>query len=163
MVGGLSMGGALALRLAEQRPHDIDGVVVVNPAIASADPRLRAVPLLRWVLPSMPAIGGDIKKEGVSEGAYDRTPLKALHSMMQLWKDVEGNLGSLTAPLLFFRSADDHVVDESTLAIVRRAVPAAEYVTLQDSFHVATLDNDAPLIFERTAAFIEQHAGAGRA
>ena len=162
VVAGLSMGGCLALRLAEQRPDDVAAVVVVNPAVASRDPRLRLVPVLRWVLPSMPAIGGDIKKPGVTETAYDRTPLKALHSMTRLWSDVRADLGAVRAPLLFFRSTDDHVVDDSSIGIVRGAVGSAvaEYVTLEDSFHVATLDHDAPLIFERTAAFLEEHVGA---
>ena len=162
VVAGLSMGGCLALRLAEQRPDDVAAVVVVNPAVASRDPRLRLVPVLRWVLPSMPAIGGDIKKPGVTETAYDRTPLKALHSMTRLWADVRADLGAVRAPLLFFRSTDDHVVDDSSIGIVRGAVGSAvaEYVTLEDSFHVATLDHDAPLIFERTAAFLEEHVGA---
>ncbi len=162
VVAGLSMGGCLALRLAEQRPDDVAAVVVVNPAVASRDPRLRLVPVLRWVLPSMPAIGGDIKKPGVTETAYDRTPLKALHSMTRLWSDVRADLGAVRAPLLFFRSTDDPVVDDSSIGIVRGAVGSAvaEYVTLEDSFHVATLDHDAPLIFERTAAFLEEHVGA---
>lgn len=165
VVGGLSMGACLALRLAEQRPQDVDAVVMVNPAVASRDPRLRLVPALKWVLPSMAAIGGDIKMAGVSEGAYSRTPLKALHSMMQMWTDVRANLDQVTAPLLFFRSEDDHVVDDSTIALVRDGVSSevAEYVTLSDSFHVATLDHDAPLIFERSATFVAEHVGPGRA
>lgn len=164
VVGGLSMGGCLALRLAEQRPHDIDAVVVVNPAIASRDPRLRAVPLLKWVVPSLDAIGGDIKKEGVQEHAYDRTPLKALHSMMRMWDDVRANLAGVRAPVLFFRSTDDHVVDDSTIQLVREGLRPGlgTFVTLEDSYHVATLDHDAPLIFERSAAFIAEHTGATR-
>jgi carboxylesterase len=164
VVGGLSMGGCLALRLAEQRPHDIDAVVVVNPAIASRDPRLRAVPLLKWVVPSLDAIGGDIKKEGVQEHAYDRTPLKALHSMMRMWDDVRANLAAVRAPVLFFRSADDHVVDDSTIQLVREGLRPGlgTFVTLEDSYHVATLDHDAPFIFERSAAFIAEHTGAAR-
>ena len=159
-VGGLSMGGCLALRLAEQRPDDVDAVVVVNPAIASREKRLALVPVLKHVLPSMAAIGGDIKKPGVSESAYTRTPLKALHSMMQMWTDVQANLGRISAPVLFFRSEDDHVVDDATIGLVKAGLTApAEYVSLTNSFHVATLDHDAPLIFERTAAFLTEQLG----
>ena len=161
VVAGLSMGGCLALRLAEQRPHDVDAVMVVNPAVASDDPRLKAVPLLKWVVPSLDAIGGDIKKPGVEEKAYARTPLKALHSMMQLWADVRPALGRIEAPVLFFRSVDDHVVDGTTLEIVRSGLrpELGTYVMLEDSYHVATLDHDAPLIFEQSAAFVAEHTG----
>lgn len=161
VVAGLSMGGCLALRLAEQRPADVEGVVLVNPAVASRDPRLKAVPVLKHVLPSMAAIGGDIKKPGVSEGAYDRTPLRALHSMMQLWDDVRGGLDRVQSPVLFFRSVEDHVVDDSTLALVREGVrpDLLTVVELTDSYHVATVDHDAPLIRERSAAFVTEITG----
>ena len=33
-------------------------------------------------------------------------------------------------------------------------------VLLEDSYHVATLDNDAPVIFEESAAFVDRVAGA---
>ena len=163
VVAGLSMGGCLALRLAEQRPRDVDAVVVVNPAVASEDSRLKAVPLLKWVVPSLDAIGGDIKKPGVEENAYSRTPLKALHSMMQMWADVRPALGRIEAPVLFFRSVEDHVVDGTTLEIVRAGLrpDLGTYVMLENSFHVATLDHDAPLIFERSAAFVAEHTGGG--
>jgi carboxylesterase len=32
-------------------------------------------------------------------------------------------------------------------------------VTLENSYHVATLDHDAPQIFERSATFIAEHVG----
>lgn len=161
VVAGLSMGGCLALRVAEQRADDVTAVVLVNPAVGSRDPRLKVVPFLKHIVPSTAAIGGDIKKPGVSEGAYDRTPLRALHSMTQLWADVGENLGRVKAPVLFFRSPEDHVVDDSTLALVRDRVrpDLLTVVELPESYHVATLDHDAPTIHERTAAFIAEHTG----
>jgi len=159
VVGGLSMGGCLALRLAEQHPDQVDAVVVVNPAIASRRKDLRLVPLLQHVIPSMAGIGNDIKKPGVDEYGYDRTPLKALASMTRLWADVRAGLGSISAPLLFFRSTDDHVVDSWSRDLVLAGVSSTvvEDVTLHESYHVATVDHDAPLIFERTDAFVAQH------
>lgn len=163
VVGGLSMGGALALRLAAEHPETVAAAVVVNPALAMGDPKLRLIPFLKWVLPSTPAIGGDIKMSGQDEIAYARTPLKALHSMMQMWDDVVPRLGRVTAPLLFFRSPEDHVVDGQTIELVRERVGSehTEYVELTNSYHVATIDHDAEIIFERTAAFIDEHVGQG--
>jgi carboxylesterase len=162
VVAGLSMGGCLALRLAEQRPDDVDALVLVNPAVNVKRLDIKLVPALQWVVPSMPGIGNDIKKPGQDEIGYDRTPLKALASQLVMWKDVRAGLPRVTQPLLLFRSAQDHVVDETSASIILDGVSSdvAELVVLEDSFHVATLDNDAPLIFERTAAFIDQHVGA---
>lgn len=162
VVAGLSMGGCLALRLAEQRGPDVDALVLVNPAVSLDRLDLRLVPALQWVVPSMPGIGNDIKKPGQDEIGYDRTPLKALASQLTMWKDVRANLPKVTQPLLVFRSEDDHVVDATSVPIIFDAVSSTvtELVPLTNSFHVATLDHDAPLIFERAAAFIAEHAGA---
>lgn len=159
VVAGLSMGGAQALRLAQLRPDDVSAVIVVNPAIASARFDVKLVPLLKWVVPSMPGIGNDIKKPGGDEVGYDRTPLKALHSMMQAWTDIRADLSSITAPLLYLRSTEDHVVDEASTSLIMDGVSSTvrEKVMLENSFHVATIDNDAPEIFQRSAAFIDQH------
>jgi carboxylesterase len=161
VVAGLSMGGCLALRLAEQRPDDVAAVVLVNPAIALARFDIKLVPALQWVVPSMPGIGNDIKLVGQDEIGYDKTPLKALASQLKMWKDVRRNLASVTQPLLLFRSDDDHVVDVTSKEIVLAGVSSTvkEVVELHDSFHVATIDNDAQLIFDRTATFIADHVG----
>lgn len=162
IVAGLSMGGCLALRLAQQRPDDIDALVLVNPAVNVKRFDIKLVPLLQWVVPSMPGIGNDIKMLGQDEVGYDRTPLKALASQLTMWKDVRTNLAAVTQPLLLMRSDDDHVVDETSMAIILDGVSSTvkEVVALKNSFHVATLDHDAPLIFDRTDGFMAQHLGA---
>jgi carboxylesterase len=163
-VCGLSMGGALALRLAELRPHDVDALVIVNPAVGMKNWRMHLVPYLKYVLPSTPGIGNDIKKPGADEVGYTRTPLRALHSMVRTLPTISADLGQIKAPVLVFRSTDDHVVDGTSLQLLRDGITSdvSEFVTLTDSYHVATLDFDAPLIFERSAAFITEHLGSPR-
>ncbi len=162
VVAGLSMGGCLALRLAEQRPKDVDALVLVNPAISVARFDIKLVPALQWVVPSMPGIGNDIKKADMDEIGYDKTPLKALASQLKMWKDVRANLASVTQPMLFFRSDDDHVLDATSQNIILDGASSEvkDFVELKNSFHVATLDHDAPVIFDRTAAFITANVGA---
>src|SRR4051812_11023041 len=118
VVAGLSMGGCLALRLAEQRPDDVSALVLVNPAVNVARFDIKLVPALQWVVPAMPGIGNDIKKADMDEIGYDKTPLKALASQLKMWKDVRANLASVKQPLLFFRSDDDHVVDITSKGII---------------------------------------------
>jgi carboxylesterase len=156
VVGGLSMGGCLALRLAQQRGRDVASVMLVNPAVASENRQLRAIPVLKWLVPSRPGIGNDIKKPGVDEHCYSRVPLKALHSMMQMWRQTCEDLPKVTQPLLMFRSAEDHVVEPLSARLIAQRVSSRdldEHV-LEDSYHVATLDNDAPAIFDESLKFI---------
>ncbi|KAA1423503.1 alpha/beta fold hydrolase [Mumia zhuanghuii] len=164
-VAGLSMGGALTLRLAEQRPADVDAVVLVNPAVNLVDRRLAALPVLRHLVPSLPGIGNDIKKPGVEESGYDRTPLHALWSQTRLWADVRANLHRVSQPLLLFRSTDDHVVDPSSARIILAGVSSAVAIEtiLHDSYHVATIDHDAERIWTESAEFIARHtAGSSK-
>lgn len=155
-VAGLSMGGTLALRLAEQRRDQVAGLMLVNPSLNTEDRRAALVPLLSTVLASMPPIGNDIAKPGVSEQAYDRLPLKAAASLRGLWKLVLADLALVTAPVLVFRSAQDHVVPASSLALLRQRATGTTITerVLTQSFHVATLDYDAPQIFAESLEFI---------
>jgi len=164
VVAGLSMGGCLALRLAEQRPDDVDALVLVNPAVNLARFDLKLLPALKLLLPSLPGIGNDIKRPGQDEIGYDRTPLKALASQLQMWRATRDDLGKVTQPLLVFKSDEDHVLDGTSVDLIRRGVASVvtEYVPLPDSYHVATIDNDDRLIFDRTAAFIDEHVGGRR-
>ncbi|WP_205474684.1 carboxylesterase [Nocardioides sp. SYSU D00038] len=156
VVGGLSMGGALVLRLAADHPDRVAGVMVVNPAVATARKDVKLLPLLKHLVPSFPGIANDIKKPGVEEHGYTRTPLKAIHSMMQAWPGIVADLPRVTAPLLYLRSTVDHVVDGRSEPLVLGNVGSTDVtrIELPDSYHVATLDNDAPRIFEESAAFV---------
>jgi carboxylesterase len=155
VAGGLSMGGALVLRLAEDHPDGLAGVIVVNPAIATKRKDVLALPVLKWVVPSFPGIANDIKKPGVEEHGYSKTPLKAAHSMMQAWKTIVPDLGKITAPMLYLRSTEDHVVDEATTPLILDGVSGEVTMSrLENSYHVATLDNDAEQIFTESADFI---------
>lgn len=158
VVGGLSMGGCLAIWLAARHPRDVAGLVLVNPAVASTNKQLLALPALKHVVKSMPGIANDIKKPGVSEHGYDRTPLRALHSMIVTWKEVREDLPRVTAPVLLFRSAEDHVVDPSSARIILGGISSRDATerVLANSYHVATLDNDAQQIFEESADFIRR-------
>ena len=158
VVGGLSMGGGLALKLAADRGQDVSGVMLVNAAVASNNKQLLAVPLLKRVIPSMPGIGNDIKKPDQDEYGYDRVPLKALASMMAGWKAVREDLHRVTQPIVHFRSREDHVVDPSSSRIIASKVSSTEVREriLENSYHVATLDNDAPAIFEESVEFTRQ-------
>lgn len=157
-VAGLSMGGALALRLAERHPDDVAGLLLVNPCVQLSDPRLFVLPLLRRLVPAVPAIGNDIKKIGADEFGYDRTPLHALASSLKLFADVRACLDLVVAPLILWRSTVDHVVPAASKETVLRQVSSSDITdrVLHDSYHVATLDNDAPQIYAESVEFLDR-------
>jgi carboxylesterase len=158
-VMGLSLGGCMALRLAQVHGGAIRGLVVVNPSIANDVPLLRLAPLLKFVLPSVPGVANDIKKEGVTELAYDRTPVRAAATLPRLWALVQSELAKVTQPVLVYHSPEDHVVKPTSVRILRETLGDNLIVRdCGDSYHVATLDNDAPAIYQGSLDFIRTHA-----
>jgi carboxylesterase len=159
-VMGLSMGGTLSLRLAEEHPGEITGLVLVNPSLLTENKIAKLAPVLKYVMPSAKGIKNDIKKPGQDEIAYDRVPVKAFVSMVELWARVRADLGKVDVPILVFRSTEDHVVEPSSCRELQAKVSSTDMreVLLPDSYHVATLDNDAPTIFEGSLAFVREHA-----
>jgi len=151
-VAGLSMGGALALRLSER--ERVAGTLLVNPAIATRDKRVPPAALLHRLLPSQEGVANDIALPGATELGYPRFSVTSLATMTKLWRDVRHNLDRLSAPVLLMRSREDHVVDDLTAQILRKRVSDLRFVELPNSYHVATLDRDAPLIIEESRRFI---------
>lgn len=157
-LAGLSMGGCLVLDLAARRGRDVAGVVVVNPLVSLERWDVKLLPVLKHLVPAFPAIANDIKKPGGDEHGYNRTPLRPAHSLMQALKGVRDRLPEVTQPMLVFRSSVDHVVPASSVKRVLTSVSSRdlEERVLEDSYHVATLDNDAPVIFSVSADFIRR-------
>jgi carboxylesterase len=172
---GLSMGGTIVLDLACSEP--LAGAVTINAQILDRGGLIvKIAPLLEKVLPMAPAsaaglVKNDIKKGG-DEDAYDWVAAAAGNSLVRSLPGIRARLPQLTCPLLVMYSRDDHSVPpENSKAIpglvagppglgAKAATPTKNAATttvleLLDSYHVATLDNDLPLIDERVAAFAE--------
>jgi len=155
-VAGLSMGGALALRLAAKHGDEISGVVVVNPGIKVHGLAAYALPVARHLVRTAPGIASDIAKEGSEEVGYDKVPLHSAHSLRNFFRLVDRELPQVTQPLLLLHSAQDHVVPPADSARVLSRVSSTDVteILLEQSYHVATLDHDADRIFEESFAFI---------
>ena len=144
-VFGLSMGGCLALRLAEVHGSAVRGLVLVNPSLAPDTKLFLLAPVLKYVLRSLPGIASDIKKPGGHEFGYDRVPVRAAATLPGLWgvtDPASGRGHAAGARLPQHRRPRGRAGQHARAA--RR--PAASQVTVRecpDSYHVATLDNDA--------------------
>ncbi|ANH91134.1 MULTISPECIES: carboxylesterase [unclassified Streptomyces] len=155
-VAGLSMGGALALRLAAKHGDAVSGVVVVNPANKVHGLSAYALPVARHLVRTTKGIASDIAKEDSAELGYDRVPLHSAHSLRTFFRLVDGELAQVTQPLLLLRSPRDHVVPPADSARILGRVSSVDVteILLEQSYHVATLDHDADRIFEESLAFI---------
>lgn len=155
-VVGLSLGGTLSLYLAANQ--EIDGVAVINPAVDMPELVAMSSSELRFI----DSIGSDIKKEGVTELTYHKTPVRSLKHLRNLMSKVHERLSEVRAPLLVFVSEEDHVVPPENAQEVfdMSFSEEKELVHLENSYHVATLDHDQDLIIERSLEFFDRHINA---
>jgi len=155
VVAGLSMGGTLTLWAAAQHP-EVAGIVLVN-AAAEASPDMRAAiqSMVDAGETTMDGIGSDVADPDVTESAYDRVPLAPLVSMLDGVASIQDALPRITCPALILTSPQDHVVAPSASDHLAATLGGpVERVSLERSYHVATIDHDKDLIVERTLDFV---------
>ncbi len=161
----VSFGAALALRAAADRPDCIAGLVMVNPwvradGVASWQRHLAPLQrLLPYVTKSLPGVASDIADPTKAELGYERLPVVLVaRTLNECFSALRPRLGEVTAPIQLLVSSTDHVVGPSNAELIRAEVRSPiDEVTLDRSFHVATLDYDAELIFARSVDFIQTH------
>jgi len=154
VVTGLSMGGALTLWLAQRHP-EIAGIAVINALAEQPDGMVDLLqPLLDDGTVTIPGIGSDIALPNTVEAAYSETPVAALVSLLGAVDEVGSALGTITCPVLVLSSLEDHVVPPaSSDRIVADVAGPVERVSLERSYHVATLDYDKDEIERQIVAF----------
>ncbi len=159
-VMGLSMGGTLTLRLAQTAGDAIAGVVVVNPSVYTTRPDRFALPILRHFIGGFPGITDDIKRPGVTENGYDKIPLQAAYSLTKLWAVTKQGMGAVTVPIRIYTSIEDHVVEPENSEWILEHVSSTDrhQELLHDSYHVATLDNDADTVFAGSLEFVRSRS-----
>jgi carboxylesterase len=156
VVVGLSMGGSLAVWLAEHH-LEVAALSLVNPLVMPPDAATTGFieAMIEGGDEIAPGIGSDIALEGSVESAYPELPLRAALSLFEGVEEVKAKLGSVTCPVVLFTSTQDHVVDpKSSQLLMERVKGPVEQVVLERSYHVATLDYDKDEIEARTVAFL---------
>jgi carboxylesterase len=154
----LSMGGGNSLYVAAKNQEKIDGLILVNPMIHIPGVQIKFVHIISRIQKSRSSVGDDIKKPGVTEWGYDALPLKGVAQLYKYLKLARAGLPSIKTPTLVFHSVDDHILPVSNTEIVLNEIGSSDKsrIELVNSYHVATLDFDAELIFENSRLFIEK-------
>jgi carboxylesterase len=158
VVTALSMGGALAVWLVSRHP-EIAGVALINPVVEPIDESI--IDLARDMAERgealLPGVGSDIADPDQTEMAYEQTPVICLLSLDSAIRELTINLHDVTMPLLLMNSPQDHVVPPSNSEILAVAARGpVERVSLDRSYHVATLDYDRDLIEEKVVDFAQR-------
>ncbi|MDN3450082.1 alpha/beta fold hydrolase [Planococcus sp. APC 3906] len=149
---GQSMGGTLTLDLAS-RYCEIAGILLLNPAIdIPSFENYREESASGYVNEDKP----DIKKADAIEITYSEAPVKAYHELLRYMDSVKPKLADIHCPVIAFQSMEDHVVPPGNTDYILSKVQseAKQKFELQDSYHIASMDNDLEFIIEKSIGFM---------
>lgn len=149
-VVGCSMGSLLAIVLAAERPHVVDGLVLLAPALLAHPTGQLALLLaergLARVTSSIPKAqaGGDIEDAAARERnpCYTELSVAGMGQLEKLRGVARRELGRVRAPVLVAHGARDRTMAPSSSGIVARGVrsPRVERYVFPRSRHVLGLD-----------------------
>lgn len=162
-VVGLSMGGLLALHLATH--HLPKSLTALSAPIYLQDWRLAFIPLIRHFITAVPKPGGyeDIKDPEARVGfvGYDQDPPNGVHSLLQLIDHVRADLREIRSPTLLMHAVDDHRVPYGCMEVIREGIgdsAPVQAVTLEDCWHVITVDQEKQKVFETVREHIRENS-----
>jgi carboxylesterase len=159
-VVGLSLGGVLALALAEEEP--VDALVVVGTPLKFYHPLAFLIPWVKYIRPlPRKRAGSDISDSGARQRhpSYDRMPLNSVCELMRLQRRVRPRLAQITAPILIAHGAHDRTANPADAVTIRDSVSSevCEYILLTSSAHIVPVDVDGPDLAIAVADFLVQH------
>lgn len=161
VVGGLSMGGALACWLAAEA--DVDGVLLFAPMLFVPRPMQVAVSTARvWSLLTRHISGGgarsirdpEAQRRSVSYGCSTRHSLEALEAIAE---GAVPRLGFVKAPVLVCQSRDDNRLpeDQSRRAFARLGSRDKTAHWVSGAGHVLTMDYGWPALADAAGDWLD--------
>ena len=158
VVAGLSMGGTLTAWLAARHP-EIAGIILINAAVKPQGSE--AAEFVQAMIDAgdeyAPAVGADLADPDAHEPAYDGSPLRPLFELFAAVDALQSQYASITCPALVMQAPQDHVVDPTSADHVAGLLGGpVERLSLDRSYHVATLDYDKELIQQRSIEFTKK-------
>ncbi len=153
-VVGLSMGGLLALKIAAEYP--VSKVTCLSAPIYIADKRLPMLGLVRLFRRFIPKKRRQLDVDPIYSVAYDQTPLKSLHSLLELIRHVDKQLPELDKPVLIMQSRREHTVQPRSAKYIYDRVGSSckQLIWLEKSGHLITLDIERQLVFDHIRDFL---------
>lgn len=155
-VVGISMGGLVALRLAETRA--VDGLVVVGTPLALKAPLPWLARILRPLVPFRAKRGSDIRdpEARARHPGLEAMPLASVCELVRLQAMVTAELSHIRVPILVAHGRHDRTALPRDAARIHAGIASAdkELFYLERSGHVASVDYDGPALALAAADFI---------
>ncbi len=170
VVVGLSAGGVLAARLALDQGEAVSGVVMLAPAFFLPFWQRAGLAAIRRLGPRAAMVylrasaGADIHDAAARQvhPSARLMPLSAPLSLVELSSMVRARLARLTQPVLLMHSRQDHVCPyKKNVEYVMANLGSAKkrLVTLEQSYHVITVDLEKERVCAEVHSFIRELLG----
>lgn len=178
IVGGLSTGALLALKLAADRPDEVQGLALFTPTLWLNGFQIpwymrffRLVTfksfahLFRFATPDGFGIKDERIRDFIRKAAAAGnaptvpvyTPGGAALERWRLAKTVQRLVKRVTQPTIILHPRDDDYAGLSNAFYLQRNLGGVvDLVVLDDSYHLVTIDRQRHIVVERTLGFIER-------
>ena len=153
-VAGISMGGALSILLASEE-GDIDGMVLMAPALKISGFMTKLVPILKFFMMDREIdVEAAQRVYDVRRTKYDREPVSAYHELFKLQKVARKRMGKVVVPTLILQGTEDKTIDPANGQIALDGISSEkkELYMIEGAEHVIschpTRADAYPLILE---------------
>ncbi|MEO7325489.1 MAG: alpha/beta fold hydrolase [Dokdonella sp.] len=183
-VAGLSMGSVLALKLAMDRPDQVDGLGLYGTTFFHDGWATPPIGRLAFLLPAVTALGfgrqrvsAEVEPYGIKDERIRNRivgammsgdsqaaglagfPWPSLAEFQRLSRHVRNRIGRVLTPCFVAHSSNDDVASLRNVRVVERGVRApVETLLLDNSYHMITIDQERGKLIEQSAAFFERLA-----
>ncbi len=156
---GLSMGGTLAAILTERLREKANTLTLICAPFVSKFSHSLGYSIGRLFLKSVNGVGGDIKSTEKQEEYYNTVPVKAVGEFLKTVKVGKRSLPNIKIPVRLFYAKDDHVISNKNPKETYRLLGSSDkkLKVFTNSYHVMTLDNDAPELFDDIIEFLKEY------
>ncbi len=183
LAGGLSMGAILALRLAQQRPDGVHGLLLFAPTLkldgwsmpwySRLLQYVRPLPIkFEFDLPEHEPHGlkdervralvvSSMQSGDAGQAGVFSTPMRSFAHLNQLVSAVKRDLDQVRQPALIVHPRHDDMASLKNAQYLQANLGGlVDTVVLDDSYHMVTLDQQRHVVAERTASFVSWLEGA---
>ncbi|MEA4811841.1 MAG: alpha/beta fold hydrolase [Anaerolineaceae bacterium] len=151
-IGGESMGGLIALRIAEL-DLELAGVMIYAPALKAF--HLWATPFAKYFVKYLAKSTDDNNLIWSGYGVY---PLRAGHEMLKLQRITQKELAKIAQPLLLVTTEKDTMVPQYVSQTIMNTIRSnqKEHLTLKESSHCILIDMEKEAAVHKTLEFLSK-------
>lgn len=166
-VAGLSLGGILALKLAAERGEFVRAVACLSTPLYLEKWIERLLPWimhtpLRYLYKYQKKVSLDVKDESVKNNIWNITemPIASIYSVTKLQRLVAKDLTKVTAPTLLIHARSDSTASYENMNAISKGISSSvtETVTLENSYHLVTMDFEKELVSQKVGDFFKRFA-----